>query len=297
MKKLELLNPEYRLILKEFTEWLKTLGYSESSLANLPNHAKEFLHWLEMQEIQNPSEIESNHCKQFMEYLNERGNARKKHEPLSEAHLAKFLQSLKLLSKYFRQSGIAGFDAGKGIIQPRRKVKECLTKIEIKSLYESCSQNTYGLRDRAMLAVFYGCGLRRNEGCFLDMEDVLIHKNLLYVRNGKGRKERYVPMGAKVQEDLENYIEKARPLLMPSIEEKALFLNHKGKRLGGGGHAKRIEKLCEKAEIEKKCSLHTLRHSIATHLLQNGLPMRQVGEFLGHATLEATQIYTHLNTG
>ena len=83
---------------------------------------------------------------------------------------------------------------------------------------------------------------------------------------------------------------------MPSIEETALFLNHKGKRLGGGGHAKRIEKLCEKAEIEKKCSLHTLRHSIATHLLQNGLPMRQVGEFLGHATLEATQIYTHLNS-
>ena len=161
-------------------------------------------------------------------------------------------------------------------------------------LYESCSSNAYGLRDRAMLAVFYGCGLRRNEGVHLNLDDVLADRKLLYVRKGKGHKERYVPMGASVRQDLGIYIERARPLLIASLDEKALFVNQKGNRLEGGGHAKRLESLCHKAEIEKKCSLHTLRHSIATHLLANGLPLRQVGEFLGHATLEATQIYTHL---
>lgn len=295
MKKLELLNPAYRKILIEFTEWLNALGYSKSSIANLPSHAKEFLHWLETQGIRKPPDIASDHAKQFMEYLNGRGNARKKHEPLSEAHLAKFLQSLKLLSKHLRQTNQAGFDAGKGTIQPRKGVEGCLSKAEVNLLYGSCPNNAYGLRDRAMLAVFYGCGLRRNEGSLLDLGDVLADRGLLYVRHGKGRKERYVPMGASVGEDLERYIRKARPLLTAGMGQDALFLNYKGNRLGSGGHAKRLEALCNKAGIGKKCSLHTLRHSIATHLLQNGLPMRQVGEFLGHATLEATQIYTHLN--
>lgn len=145
-----------------------------------------------------------------------------------------------------------------------------------------------------MLSVFYGCGLRKNEGLHLDVSDVLFKQGLLYVRKGKNRKERYVPMGAKVQADLISYLEKARPLFMPELTEMGLFLNYTGHSLSGVSHAARLHKLVVKAEIEVKCSLHTLRHSIATHLLRNGMPLRQVSEFLGHASLESTQIYTHI---
>ena len=295
MKKLEVITPSYQKLITLFTDWLTALGYSESSQTNLPQHIKEFLYWLEHQGITDPSLIKSKHTSQFMQYLNERGNTRKQGRPLSEAHLAKFLQALKLLAKYGKQTNQTSFSVAYGIIQPRISVEHYLSKSQIKDLYEVTNLDAYGLRDRAMLGVFYGCGLRKNEGIHLELADVLFKKGLLYVRKGKNRKERYVPMGAKVATDLDNYIQKARPLFMPKIDEKALFLNYVGNKLSGPGHVARLQQLVQKAGISDKCSLHTLRHSIATHLLQNGLPLRQVGQFLGHASLEATQIYTHLN--
>lgn len=294
MKKLEVHTRSYQKLVQDFSQWLAALGYSESSQTVLPQHVREFLHWLEGEAITEMKLISSHHVKGFMAYLNERGNERKQGQPLSEAHLAKFLQGIKLLAKYGKQTGKSVFSVAQGVIQPRKSAGHYLSKTEVQSLYEATSHNAYGLRDRAMLSVFYGCGLRKNEGLHLDVSDVLFKQGLLYVRKGKNRKERYVPMGAKVQADLISYLEKARPLFMPELTEMGLFLNYTGHRLSGVSHAARLHKLVVKAEIEVKCSLHTLRHSIATHLLRNGMPLRQVSEFLGHASLESTQIYTHI---
>jgi site-specific recombinase XerD len=144
-----------------------------------------------------------------------------------------------------------------------------------------------------MLAVYYGCGLRRNEGVNLDIHDILFDKNLVYVRKGKNYKERYVPMSAGVKEDLQNYIDFVRPVLIKT-GAKALFLNQYGKRLGSNSMADRLQNLKEKAEINKEAGLHALRHSIATHLLQSGMELEKIKRFLGHASLESTQIYTHI---
>ena len=144
-----------------------------------------------------------------------------------------------------------------------------------------------------MLAAYYGCGLRRNEGVNLDISDILFDKNFVFVRKGKNYKERYVPMSAGVKEDLQNYIDFVRPVLIKS-NAKALFLNQHGKRLGSNSMADRLQNLKEKSEINKEAGLHALRHSIATHLLQSGMELEKIKRFLGHSSLESTQIYTHI---
>jgi integrase/recombinase XerD len=144
-----------------------------------------------------------------------------------------------------------------------------------------------------MLAVYYGCGLRRNEGINLDTSDVLMNKNLLYVSKGKNYKERYVPMTEAVKEDIMNYLDFARPMFL-CMQNNALFLSRSGSRLITQGMAIRLQKLKEKAGIDKEAGLHTLRHSIATHLLQSGMKLSQIKRFLGHSSMESTQIYTHV---
>jgi site-specific recombinase XerD len=168
-----------------------------------------------------------------------------------------------------------------------------LTLSEIKALYNACEGDLLGMRDRAMLAVYYGCGLRRNEGINLDVNDVLISKNLLFVSKGKNYKERYVPMTESVKEDIMNYLDFARPMFL-NRPANALFLSYAGNRLITQSMATRLQKLKEKAGIEKEAGLHTLRHSIATHLLQSGMKLSQIKRFLGHSSMESTQIYTHL---
>jgi len=117
------------------------------------------------------------------------------------------------------------------------------------------------------------------------------------VRKGKNYKERYVPMTEAIKADLENYIYQAREQLQSFKETKneALFISLKGTRLCGNSLLDRLKKLVKEAKIQKEIGLHTLRHSIATHLLQSGLSLEEVSQFLGHSSLESTQIYTHLS--
>jgi integrase/recombinase XerD len=153
------------------------------------------------------------------------------------------------------------------------------------------------LRDRAMLAVYYGCGLRNGEGVNLDVDDVHFDQQLLHVRKGKNYKERLVPLSSHTIEHLQNYLYDARPFLLLNKTD-ALFLSNSGKRLSGQMMLLRLKVLIQltgNTELQHKdIHVHTLRHSIATHLLQNGMSLEKIKEFLGHTSLESTQIYTHL---
>ncbi|MCP4521659.1 MAG: tyrosine-type recombinase/integrase, partial [Cytophagales bacterium] len=146
------------------------------------------------------------------------------------------------------------------------------------------------LSEKALLSVYYGCGLRRTEGANLEIRDLKFRSGMLYVRNGKGGRRRGVPMSRQVKEDLLNYIEKERK---GNVSELRLFV-HQGKGITAGSCSRRFKKLLAKTTIEKEVSLHHLRHSIATHLLERGLSVDYVKEFLGHKSLETTQIYTRV---
>jgi integrase/recombinase XerD len=154
------------------------------------------------------------------------------------------------------------------------------------------------LRDKAMLTIYYGCGLRRNEGLHIELNDIFWDKQLLYVSKGKNNKERFVPISKAGLKHLENYLYDARPLLIKDHKEELFFINERGKPMQGQMMLLRLDQLVTRTENitlqEKEIGLHTLRHSIATHLLSNGMKLEKIKDFLGHSSLESTQIYTHL---
>ncbi len=292
MKSLSLENLRHIQLEKGFRNWLELTGYAATSVYSMPNSIREFLHYLETNN--KPLEtLESQDINTYFFHLKQRKKQRRA-GALSPGYLHKHLQAVRLLSRYLREIGEPSFEVDTSLPEQKHKTPEILTKEEIKQIYESCDSSPMGLRDRAMLSVFYGCGLRRSEGVALDATDVLHGKNLLYVRKAKNNRERYVPLTQATRQDIQNYLDYGRGALMKNSGESAFFISERGLRINGQSLMLRLRKLKAKAEIPKPAGLHTLRHSIATHLLQNGMKLAHISRFLGHTSLESTQIYTHL---
>ncbi|RNC79871.1 MAG: hypothetical protein ED557_12085 [Balneola sp.] len=287
------LTPMYKHSLEAFTDWLGVLGYSEATQTGAPTLLAECLHWLQERELTTLHHISQAHIKAFLAEQETRPN-KKRGGGLSAAYLNKYVQALKLWNTFLAQTNTAHLELSLEYYQANPELPTVLTEQEIKRLYEACSDDEYGLRDRAMLGLYYGCGLRRSEGVAVDVADVQFSRGLLYVRKGKGNKERYVPLAGQVAEDLRWYLIEARPKLLKEHKSSSLLVSYRSRRPQGQSIALRLAGLVEKAGIPKEIGLHSLRHSIATHLLRNGMPLAEIQRFLGHSSLESTQIYTHL---
>jgi len=293
MQNLTLHTAAYKNTEIRFKDWLRLLNFEPGTVKYAPMKAREFFAWLEQQRVNEIEGVNKPLISNYFDYLKTRQN-KKKGGKLSKNYLRTHLTALRKLAKYLRESGQSSFEVDVKLPGSTQNNITVFTKAEIKGLYAACHSHVLGTRDKAMLSVYYGCGLRRNEGVNLDTDDILFDKNLVYVRKGKNYKERYVPMSAGVKEDLQNYIDFVRPVLLKD-NIKALFLTQHGNRLGSNSMADRLQKLKEKSGINKEAGLHALRHSIATHLLQSGMELEKIKRFLGHASLESTQIYTHIS--
>ncbi len=284
----------YHQLVQGFSEWLTLLQHHQSTIDGSPQKIKEFLGWLEIYQISSVTEIKSSTLSGYMDYLSQRKNKRRA-GGLSANYLNMHITSLTQFSTYLQQSREQGF-----ILNiPRYKVlsqREVLTPAEINALYAATTPDAMGLRDRAILGIYYGCGLRRSEGAALDVEDLLLRKRLLYVRKGKNYRERYVPVTGRVFNHLLEYIQLGRPCFENLGQTcPALLLSRQYKRINTQSIYERVLQLKEKARITKQIGLHTLRHSIATHLLQQGMKLPDISRFLGHRSMESTQIYTHVS--
>jgi len=296
MKKLpsKLQSAEYKLLLQSFTEWLQLLNYSPLSIPTHTTALKDFLHYQEATGKLLLEQLTASDANHFIEYLQSKIGERT-HKGLSNGHINKHIQSLKLFSKYIRETGrsIVGFTLQR--LEERKSKPAWLTKDEVQRLYDTISDDILGIRDKAMLAIFYGCGLRLNEGASIELSDINQTSKVLHVRKGKHYKERFVPIAQKNFEEIKLYVDYARPQLLQKKETTALFIDaNKGHPVQRESLYVRIKKLVKKAGIKKKVGTHTLRHSIATHLLQSGMKLERIQQFLGHGNLDSTQIYTHL---
>jgi integrase/recombinase XerD len=288
-----LYNPLYIRLQAGFSQWLRILNFEPSSPRDMPKILTEFLIYLQDHNCHRPHDIQQEHLKKYMEHLHERPS-KTAAGAISLNYIRKHLQVIRKFSRYLTESGQESFTVKLRIKGKSTNVKCILNMAEISSLYEAVKDDTLGLRDKAILALYYGCGLRKNEGANINVKDILLDKEPVYVRKGKGYKERYVPLAGSAKADLENYILYARPHLTVDKKEDALLLSVNGTRLSGHMAYERLQKLKVTAKIKKPAGLHTLRHSIASHLLHSGMALEQIQRFLGHSSMESTQIYTHL---
>ena len=189
------------------------------------------------------------------------------------------------------KSGILAVDG----VKRKRPLPKVLTQGEVDRLLEQVrGAEPIDIRDRALLEVMYGCGLRVSEVIGLEVTSVDLRRGFLRAR-GKGSKERIVPIGRAARDAVHRYLRGARRELLSNGEEPRLFLNSRGGPLSRQGLYKIIKKRAKAAGLAEKMSPHTLRHTFATHLLAGGCDLRSVQEMLGHADVATTQIYTHLS--
>lgn len=300
MRHLPITSRHFNHLRKEFINWLEVLGYSHQITYGSDNMIREFFFFLEQKGINHIRFVSKELLSAYIEGIADRPNFRTG-EKISLISINGHIHVLKRFAKYLHKS--------KSIHLPIQHVKlhqietptkEILTVEEVQSLFEAAEENAIGLRDKAMLAIYYGCGLRRNEGVSLDLGDVVTNKAMVFVKNGKNYKERYVPVMDSMRNHIERYLSEGRPQLVNNKLplEKAFFLSQRGQRVQSQSLLLRLNELKNKSASDsikqKKIGLHTLRHSIATHLLQKGMLLESISTFLGHSSLESTQIYTHI---
>lgn len=279
--------------IQSFIEYLEIKGYRNPD--QYCYGVIEFIHQIEQQKI-NLEQVDPEVIKSHYEYLLKRPN-HYRGGSLSESTIHGYLFSLKLFFAYLHQLNFLAEDPMSVLSFSKGKSKEriVLSKVEIKLLYGVCQSKL----ERSVLSLFYGCGLRRGEAEKLNIRDVDFKGLWLYVRSGKGRKRRVIPLTKRIKADLANYYyeERARLISKETTGQHRLsfMLNIRGRRMRGDNYWNLFKKILERSGINKKVSLHHLRHSVATHLLAGGMSIEEVRDFLGHDFIETTQIYTRVN--
>ncbi|MBS4194559.1 site-specific tyrosine recombinase XerD [Lederbergia citri] len=265
-------------------------GLAQNTIISYERDLKRYLKYLQqVEQLKSLNDVSRIHIVQFLSFLKGEGKSAKT--------LARHIASIRAFHQFLLREKAVEQDPSVHIETPQleRTLPKVLSFGEVESLLETPNQSSpFGLRDKAMMELLYATGIRVSELINLDMENV--HLTMGFVRCiGKGNKERIIPIGKMAQSVIEQYIKESRPKLKnPKNRTEALFLNHHGNRLTRQGFWKIIKKLASEAKIEKELTPHTLRHSFATHLLENGADLRAVQEMLGHADISTTQIYTHV---
>jgi integrase/recombinase XerD len=281
----------------------------------MENQLQSFVYFLsdERRVSKNTLESYKRDIKQYLEYLGEQGFSSLK--DTKKLHIANYLFHLKQLGRaaatqsrtvvsirafyqFLLRERLVDQDPSTQVEIPKleKRLPNVLTIGEMEALLESPQTDTpSGLRDKAMLELLYATGIRVSELISLDVDNVNL--DMGFVRcAGKASKERIIPLGGIAAEFVGSYIKTMRPrLLKQSREEQALFVSHLSTRITRQGFWKIIKRYAAETEIVKEITPHTLRHSFAVHLLENGADLRSVQEMLGHADISTTQIYMQVN--
>ena len=216
---------------------------------------------------------------------------------LAPASIRRNISALRTYFKFLLGEGHVARDPSERLESPKRwrTLPEVLSVAEVDRLLAAPTlDDPLVFRDRALLELAYGAGLRVSEWISIGVRDVMFDEGLVRVF-GKGSKERLVPIGRRAIGALASYVRELRPRLEQGEGRGALFLNARGQPLTRMGAWKILQKYVTRAGIDKRVSPHTLRHSFATHLLEGGADLRAVQEMLGHADISTTQIYTHVD--
>lgn len=271
-------------ILSDYTYYLKIeRAMSPNTVASYSTDVREFFEAV-------PSLPADVSTKDIIDYLTAK-------DKLSKRSQARLISSLRSFFDWLVAEGDRNDNPCEAVDSPKlgRYLPEVLSVDEVSAIMESVDLSSWnGKRDRAILEVLYGCGLRVSEAVNLKISHVYLEEGFVQVV-GKGNKERLVPIGEMAVEAVRNYLE-ARPDPAEPKYDDILFLNRFGKSLSRVAMFTMVKKQAMAAGISKEISPHTFRHSFATHLIENGADLRVVQEMLGHESILTTEIYTHIDS-
>ena len=275
--------------LKEFIYFLSVeKGLSSNTLESYQRDLRKFFLFLEEKKVYEIEHISRNNITSFLKEQREKG--------MATSTLTRNLASIRSFYQFLQKEQIITENPSLELetLKAEKKLPLVLSCKEVELLLEQPETGkTMGLRDKAMLELLYATGLRVSELVSLNVSDLNLKMGFIKC-SGKGSKERMIPLGSVALFSIQEYLKSGRPKMMKHKEEKALFLNQQGTRLTRQGFWKILKKYALKAGIQTDITPHTLRHSFATHLLENGADLRSVQEMLGHADIATTQIYTHV---
>jgi integrase/recombinase XerD len=281
-----------------FVEELRVHRYSKSAQDQARDVLPRLFSHLRDEGVSDIQEVAEKHLVSFFAKLRQQKN--RYGEPLSLGTQSTYFYRVKRFFSFLDRRSIILRDPARCLRAPKvkRLPRVLLTEEEVQKLLEAPPPHSAtGLRDRAMIEILYGTAIRRGECLRLNLSDVDLHGRTLLVRDGKGKKDRFVPIPGKTAEVLSRYLEDARPSLVHDPGETALFLGRWGRRPSASLLDISIRRYAKAAGIRKPVHPHALRRACATHLLRRGADIRHLQELLGHASVETTALYTQVEIG
>jgi len=276
-------------LLKAFIEYISSeRGLAKNTIDSYQRDLKNYISFLNSENIYNINNTTRTIIVSYLLYMQKQGKA--------SSSISRACAAIKAFYHFLMNERLIQSDPTVNLDSPKmeHRLPRVLTVEDVINLLnQPDTRNCWGIRDKSMLELLYATGIRVSELIKIRVED--INTDVGFLRCfGKGSKERIVPIGSIALNYLKLYINTARSEILKGYESDILFLNHRGQALSRQGVWKILRKYAAKAGLSSKITPHTLRHSFATHLLENGADLRAVQEMLGHADISTTQIYTHI---
>jgi len=284
-------------LVERYLEWLAVRGSSPRTVTGCHKNLRGFLRWCGERELVHPQDFNRQVVESYQRSLF--FHRKRDGQPLSYVTQRGRLQTVRAFFRWLVRSNLMLFSPAADLEMPRavrRLPAHVLTVDEVERVMMQPDVGTdLGLRDRAILEMLYATGVRRLELVGLSIYDVDHARRVLRIVEGKGRKDRFVPLGARALVWLDKYLADARPGWVVDADEQHLFLGHHGGPLHAGYLTHLVRGYVKRAGIAKSGSCHLFRHSMATLMLENGADLRFIQAMLGHADLKTTQIYTRVS--
>ncbi|MGE4282901.1 MAG: site-specific tyrosine recombinase XerD [Clostridia bacterium] len=276
------------VLVQRFVDFLENeKGLSDNTLQSYRRDIQQYISYLQEINISNIAGINKTAIITYLLYLQKKGRA--------TSTISRNLASIRSFYQYLNKVNIVEQDPTQNLESPKveKKLPQILSTQEVELLLEQPKcVDLKGYRDKAMLELLYATGIRVSELINLDINDINLEMG--FIKCNKGNKERVIPLGTIAISAIEDYLKKARPMMIQVQNEQALFVNCNGRRLTRQGFWKIIKLYKNQAKISKEITPHTLRHSFAAHLLENGADLKSIQEMLGHSDISSTQIYAQL---
>lgn len=284
-------------MLEEYLKSLQVRNYSKMTVKTRRVYLGYFIRWCQDRGVTEPVEVTRPIIESYQRYLFY--YRQKDGKPLTFASQITRLTPLRVWFKWLSRQRYMMHNPASELELPRmehRLPRTILTISEVEQvLLQPDINEPLGLRDRAMLETLYSTGIRRSELVNLKVYDLNMERGIVTIRQGKGKKDRVIPIGDRAAAWVEKYLREARPRIVAEPDDYVMFLSNSGEGLGIHYMSDLVREYVDAADIGKRGSCHMFRHTMATLMLENGADVRYIQQMLGHADLRTTQVYTHVS--